>query len=51
MALWLRHDLADNDPVARPALALARAVYRPSQPVTAPIGFDEAMQRQRQSVR
>ena len=42
MALWLRHNLADNNPAARPALAVVPAVYRQRQAMTAAIGFDEA---------
>ena len=42
MARWLRHNLADGDPAAWPSLALAHAVYRQRQAMTAAIGFDEA---------
>ena len=42
MAPWLHHNLADNDPSAWPTLALAHAVYRQRQIMTAAIGFDEA---------
>jgi D-alanyl-D-alanine-carboxypeptidase/D-alanyl-D-alanine-endopeptidase len=42
MALWLHHNLAESDPVVSPTLALAHAVYRQGQGMTAAIGFDEA---------
>jgi D-alanyl-D-alanine-carboxypeptidase/D-alanyl-D-alanine-endopeptidase len=42
MALWLRHNLATTDAVAWPTLALAHAVYRQRQEMTAVIGLDEA---------
>ena len=42
MAVWLHHNLDDNDPAVWPALALAHAVYRQRQTMTAAIGFDEA---------
>ena len=42
MALWLHHNLADNDPGVWPILALAHAIYRQRQAMTAAIGFDEA---------
>ena len=42
MALWLHHNLAEGDPSTWPTLALAHAVYRQRQAMTAAIGFDEA---------
>jgi len=42
MARWLRHNLADNDPTSWQTLALAHAVYRQRQAMSAAIGFDEA---------
>jgi len=42
MALWLHHKLAEGDPAVWPTLALAHAVYRQRQAMTAAIGFDEA---------
>jgi len=42
MAVWLHHNLGDNDPAVWPILALAHAVYRQRQAMTAAIGFDEA---------
>ena len=42
MALWLHHHLAESDPAVWPTLALAHAVYRQRQAMTAAIGFDEA---------
>ena len=42
MALWLHHNLAESDPAVWPTLALAHAVYRQRQAMTAAIGFDEA---------
>ena len=42
MALWLHHHLAESDPAVWPPLALAHAVYRQRQAMTAAIGFDEA---------
>jgi serine-type D-Ala-D-Ala carboxypeptidase/endopeptidase len=42
MALWLHHTLAESDPAVWPTLALAHAVYRERQAITAAIGFDEA---------
>jgi serine-type D-Ala-D-Ala carboxypeptidase/endopeptidase len=41
-ALWLHHNLGEGDPADWPTLALARAVYRRRQAMTAAIGFAEA---------
>jgi hypothetical protein len=40
--LWLHHKLAEGDPAVWPTLALAHAVHRQRQAMTAAIGFDEA---------
>lgn len=42
MVLWLRHNLEATDPAVWPTLALAHAVYRQRQTMTAAIGLDEA---------
>jgi hypothetical protein len=42
ITLWLPHNFAANDPAVGPTLALAHAVYRQRQAMTAAIGFDEA---------
>jgi D-alanyl-D-alanine-carboxypeptidase/D-alanyl-D-alanine-endopeptidase len=42
IALCLHYNLADNNPAAWPTLALAHAVRRQRQAMTAAIGFDEA---------
>jgi serine-type D-Ala-D-Ala carboxypeptidase/endopeptidase len=42
MALWLHHHLDETDPAVWPTLALAHAVFRQRQAMTAAIGFDEA---------
>ena len=42
MVLWLRHNLARNDPAAWPALALTHALYLEREALDAAIGFDEA---------
>ena len=42
MALWLHHNLADNEPPVWQTLALAHVVYREREAMTAASGFDEA---------
>lgn len=42
MAKFLRHLAASDGAASWPALAVARAMYRPRQAMTAAIGFDEA---------
>jgi serine-type D-Ala-D-Ala carboxypeptidase/endopeptidase len=42
MARWLTHNLDAANPAAWPVLALAHAIYRQRQSMTAAIGFDES---------
>jgi D-alanyl-D-alanine-carboxypeptidase/D-alanyl-D-alanine-endopeptidase len=42
MVLWLRHNLAREDPTVWPTLALTHAAYVQRQDLSAAIGFDEA---------
>ncbi len=42
MARWLRHNLDTANPAVWPVLAVAHAVYRQRQSMTAAIGFDES---------